>query len=416
MKRYARILLIGASLLLAACSDGSDDDKVSSQGCSVQQQNRYVHEVMKEYYLWYEQVDRVIDYADFISPQLVLDYLRYDQYDAPGGFSYLTTESSFQSLYDEGQYLGFGFSSETDQSGRVWVRFVYRDSPAGREGMQRGDEILSVTVNGQTQVLTNITGNPDWRDIFGPDEEEGYEIEMTLAKSSGGNVTIQMSKTTVDINTVLHSEVINSGGKTTGYLVFNSFLSTSNAELSTVFQQFASAGVNRVILDLRYNSGGRVDVANNLASYLYKANNSTSLFNQLRYNDRNQADNTNYYLNENQDYALKPDQLIVITTGQTCSASEMIINGLAPYLPVKTVGSTTCGKPVGMNAFFFCEKALLPVTFAIENKNGAGGYYSGIDADCAASDDIDFSFGDSMFKGLKVIKLMNDGYFCGILC
>jgi hypothetical protein len=159
-----------------------------------------------------------------------------------------------------------------------------------------------------------------------------------------------------------------------------------------VFSSFKSAGVSRVILDLRYNGGGSISVTNYLASYLHNTVDHNSVFNRLVFNDLNQGANTSYSF-EVLNNQLDLEQLIVITTGETASASEMMINGLSPYLDVKTVGSATYGKPVGQNPFFFCGNALLPVTFEVENSAGVGDYFDGFPADCAAQDDVSFAFG-----------------------
>ncbi len=393
MKTMLYLLVLIQSVLLLSCGGGDSTDAqrvcqvLEQTGCTIASQNQCTHEIMQEYYLWYQQVEPVIDYTAFHSPAETLDFLRY-QNPGPDRFSYMTSEDYYVSRMNNGEYVGFGFSPITDNDGRVWVRFVYQDSSAGHGGMQRGDEILSI--NGQT--LTSITSNPNWTDILGPDQQ-GYQIDVVLKKANGSNVPLQLTKTVVNINTVLHSSIIDSGVIKTGYLVFQGFLDTSNAELAQVFAQFKTAGVNRVILDLRYNGGGRVSVANTLSSYLYKVDDSSQVFNRLTFNDKHQDENVSYHLSPLAD-ALSIDQLVVITSGETCSASEMLINGLSPYLPVKTVGSTTCGKPVGMNPFFFCSNAMLPITFQAKNSDAQGDYFNGIAADCAASDDINISFGD----------------------
>ena len=388
--RYVIWLMV--SILLLSCGGGSGDKKlcqvVEQNSCSIPSQNQCTYEIMEEYYYWYRQLAAIDDYSAFSSPAQTLDYLRYYP-DGPDKYSYLTSESYYIDRMSNGQLLAYGLSMITDTDGRVWVRYSYQDSAAGRAGIERGDEIVSI--NGQT--LTNITSNPDWTTIFGP-SQEGYPIDMVIAKPGGTTESIHMLKTTVNINTVLHSSVIDGGAIKTGYLVFQSFLETSNAELAQVFADFKAAGVNRVILDLRYNGGGRVSVANNLASYLYKVNNTSTVFNRLTFNDKHQSKNSSYHLVPMLN-ALSIDQLIVITTPGTCSASEMVINGLSPYLPVKTVGGTTCGKPIGMNPFFFCGNALLPIMFEAQNSQHVGGYFDGIAADCPAEDDVTTSFADA---------------------
>ena len=155
--------------------------------------------------------------------------------------------------------------------------------------------------------------------------------------------------------------------------------------------------LERLLLD-----APRVDpMARDLASYLRAVSESSQdLFSRLVFNDKNQSSNQSYFLRP-LIHALNLDQLIVITTASTCSASEMIINGLSPYpdLDIKTVGSTTCGKPVGMNAFQFCDSMLVPVTFAVANQDQVASdtvadYFDGLPADCAAEDDFRVAFGD----------------------
>ncbi len=400
--RLIPVLLL--TLLLPSCEEGGDDLPFLAS-CDLEDQNRFVHDVLLDRYLWYQEVEPVISYADFDSPQQLLDFLKYDEKDR---FSYITNASEFQNLFNAGQYLGYGFSYLTQADDTVWVRFVYTDSPAGRAGLERGDEILAI--NGQT-VADIISANA-WSDIFGP-AQQNYPLDLEIRKPGSSATVLNLFKTTVNINTVLHASVRPQGINQVGYLVFKSFLGTSNAELESVFSQFKAASVNRLILDLRYNSGGSVSVARNLASYIYQ-DETYPVFVSLEHNDKNPFYDTSYSLIA-QFHSLDLDQVIILTTGETCSASEMLINGLDPFLDVKTVGSTTCGKPVGMNTFYFCDNALLPVTFAGFNSLGEGDYFDGLPADCAAGDDIDFAFGDENEPMLKEALFVNANDECQVI-
>ena len=373
-KIFPLLLLIG---LLSGCHSSNNE-------CSIPLQNRFVHEVLQDLYLWYREIVPDIDYSRFTSPEQTLDFLIDHEQDR---FSSITRADVFDSLYNEGQYLGFGLSYSIENDGTVWVRFIYHDSAAGRAGLQRGDRILSI--NGQT--VEQISAAFGWSEVFGP-AEEGHAVDLLLQKQDGSMVTVNLLKSLVDINTVLHRSIIESESGAIGYLLFNSFLNTSNAELAEVFAEFKAAGVDRLILDLRYNGGGSVAVATQLASYLYQPASSTTLFGRLQYNDKHSSSNRDYYFKTLFD-GLALDELVVISTASTCSASEMIINGLRPFIKVSTVGSTSCGKPVGMNPFEFCDKVLLPVTFAVFNAANEGDYFDGIAADCAATDDLQHAFG-----------------------
>jgi len=363
MPQHRLILLILLSFLLLSCDEDGD--------CSIAFQNKFVLDQMVDKYLWYDELPDSVDYGSFSSPQQLLDFLKYDEKDR---FSYITDAADFDNLFNTGQYMGYGFSYLTQNDDTVWVRFVYSNSASGRAGVQRGDQILMI--NGQS-VADIIQANA-WSGIFGPDEE-GLPLDLVIRKVDGNTSTLTLLKSIVNINTVLHHSIINTTSDSIGYLMFKSFLNTSNAELDAVFTEFKAQSVNKLILDLRYNGGGSVAVARNLGSFLYTPSESVEVFTQLQHNDKNQANNSTYFF-ISLAHALELQQLTVITTGETCSASEMIINSLRPFMEVQLVGSTTCGKPVGMNKFEFCGNALLPVTFASFNALGEGDYFDGLPA------------------------------------
>ena len=85
--------------------------------------------------------------------------------------------------------------------------------------------------------------------------------------------------------------------------------------------------------------------------------------------------------------------MIVIATRASASASELVINGLRPFVPVVIVGDRTYGKPVGQYLLPFCDKVLAPVSFSLVNANGEGDYFDGLPVDCTAADDISADLG-----------------------
>ncbi|MFT5221555.1 MAG: carboxyl-terminal processing protease [Gammaproteobacteria bacterium] len=393
--------------VLYACSDGGGGDVYGVSGCSTVEQNEIVHRALQDRYYWYEQIPDQVNYAGFESPSQMLASLRYDGFDR---FSYITSQSSFSNLFNDGTYVGYGFGFDIDAGGKAFVRLVYNQSPAATVGMARGDELLSVN----NESVSAIIAADRFGVIFGA-AEIGLPVTIKLAKKSGGTVTLSILKSTVKINTVLHSEVIASGSTKIGYLVFNSFLNTSVAEFTPVFGQFKAAGVSRLILDLRYNGGGSINVARELASYIKQtSDNSSDLYVKLVYNDKHQQDNFNYFF-QSRSASLGLDQLTVITSAATCSASEQIISALHPYFgagQVTTVGSATCGKPVGMNPLDFCGQTMLAVNFASFNRDNQGNYFSGIPASCSAGDDTQFDFGDLNEPMLAAAKYHVDNLSC----
>jgi C-terminal peptidase prc len=405
MRHVKLIIFILFSSLLAGCSDSDNNGTLIPQAvdCSIPEQNQFVHELLQDRYLWYREVPASIDYADFDSPEQTLDFLKFEEKDR---FSYIADAEEFSSLFGAGQYVGYGFAYFIDDGGRVWFKFVYNDSEAGRAGLERGDEILSI--NGETveQISTALA----WDTVFG-DAKVGVPVSMLVRKKDGSTADIPMQKSLVNINTVLYSSVIEQNGAKVGYLIFNSFLSTSVEELDDVFAEFSAQGVSRVILDLRYNGGGSVSVARDLGSYLFDNESADQLFTVLEQNDKYRALDSEYFFTSKSN-ELDLQQLVIITTGSTASASEMIVNGLKPFVPVKTIGSKTYGKPVGMNGFEFCGKIILPITFAVYNADHQGDYFDGIAADCAAEDDVSFAFGDSADPMLAEALRATQGQGC----
>lgn len=405
MRLHKSILALILIPLLVSCDHTNGligEDAILS--CEIEEQNRFVHEFMKEFYLWYEEVPATIDYSAFASPTETLDFIRFQSLDR---FSFITDASAFTSLLSAGQFIGYGFSFQIGNDNRLRVRFVYDDSPAGRGQMQRGDEILSI--NGQS--ASSLIISDSLTSALGP-ASIGFPISLQLLKADDSTVTLDMQKEVVNINTVLHASVLNTSPRPTGYLVFNSFLTTSSAELEQVFNEFRTESIDRLILDLRYNGGGSVDVANNLASWLNRVEDRGQLFMQLIFNDRLQSNNQSYFLVPMVD-ALELQQLIIITTAETCSASEMIIDGLRPYITdIKTVGSTTCGKPVGQSPVQFCTNMLVPVTFRSVNSEGEGDYFTGLGVDCAAVDDVDQAFGSSDEPMLQEALFLAENQTC----
>jgi carboxyl-terminal processing protease len=189
------------------------------------------------------------------------------------------------------------------------------------------------------------------------------------------------------------TSVIDVGGRKVGYVLFESFIDTSNALLDQAFATFVSQGVTELVIDERYNGGGEVSVAQHLASLIAGNGFSGRNLGTLTFNDKHQNQNQSYSF-QTVANALNLTQVFFITTQATASASEFTINSLVPYVHVVTVGSATFGKPVGENGFNVCTNVLYPITFKITNAAGHGDYFSGLPATCAAADDRTHALGD----------------------
>jgi hypothetical protein len=176
-----------------------------------------------------------------------------------------------------------------------------------------------------------------------------------------------------------------------GFLVLKDFITQAEAPLAAAFNDFRAAGARDVILDLRYNGGGRISTATMLASLVAGITHDQSVFADLKFNTQHATQNTSYRLASQ---ATGFDRVVVLTGARTCSASELVVNGLKPYVQVVTVGGQTCGKPFGFVPVTSCSSTFTAVNFESFNASGQGGYYNGIAATCPAKDDFNGQLGD----------------------
>jgi C-terminal processing protease CtpA/Prc len=183
-------------------------------------------------------------------------------------------------------------------------------------------------------------------------------------------------------------------GQRVGYVFFRNFVRPSIAALDAAFASLREAKVTELILDVRYNGGGLVDVATHLASLVAGPGTNGKVLARYVHNDKYRSLDEDIRFGP-VEQALGLSRLFVVTTRGSASASELLINALRPYLTVVVVGDRTYGKPVGQYVLPFCDKVIAPVSFSIRNVADQGDYFDGLPADCAADDDIEHDLGDA---------------------
>jgi carboxyl-terminal processing protease len=375
-----------AAILVLVLSLGLAPEVVAQpSSCDGTRQNLFVRDALEELYLWYRELPAA-DPASYDSPEAYLDAVRYRPLDA--SFSYITSRAASEAFYSESQYIGFGLSTSY-ASGQMRILQVFDDSPASESGLARGAHITAI--GGVATASLIASGAIDT--AFGP-ATEGVEVAIEFTTRDGAARTATMRKRAVTIPTVSLTRVFDVGGRKVGYLFFRNFVRPSVAALDAAFASLKEAGVSELVLDLRYNGGGLVDVAVHLASLIGGVPTSNQVFAEYRHNDRNRRrDETLRF--DAPPAALALERIVVIATQASASASELVINGLRPFMPVIVIGDRTYGKPVGQYVLPFCDKVLAPVAFSMVNANGQGDYYSGLPVDCPAGDDIDHELGDA---------------------
>ena len=346
--------------------------------CSVPSVNEWVYRNMQDYYPFADNVP-VVNPADFENSRDLLNELRFNERDV---FSSLTDAVAQQDFFESGADVGFGANFFGSR-----VSLVYSDSPFGRANIKRGDIILSID-----DVLTADIGDGVFFELVGDRDNPNTNVWRIMDGVTGEIRDVSLTQSEFTINSVVHESVYtNDSGAVVGYLVFTDFIETSEAELDAALTRFAQRGITELILDLRYNGGGRVSVANKLASQIGGVGLDGQVLSRIEFNSKYPERNTED-LFEAAIPSLDIDRLVVITSDGTASASELIINSLRPYMEVVLVGEATRGKSFISRAKTYCGLALNAMDSQSINANGVN-VSDGIAADCFAADDVTRPFG-----------------------
>jgi len=354
--------------------------------CNTTSQNLWVRDQLSDYYYWYKNLTPNVNPARYDSPEAYLEAVRYRPID--NHYSYITSAAASDAFFSDSQVIKYGFTQMVSAND-ILVLQVWPDSGAAEAGLSRGDHI--VQVNG-TPVSTLVT-NGTLSAAFGPDTV-GQQATIVFDKPSGERKTATMTKRVVTIPTVSLTKVFEVNGRRVGYVFFSNFVQPSFAALNDAFAALKTAGVNELVLDLRYNGGGQVDVAVHLASLIGGPRTNGQVMFSYIYNDKLGPFLDKPVRFTNPDNGLNLQRLFVIMTGSSASASELVPNSLRPYMPVVFIGDTSYGKPVGQYGLRFCDKYLFAVVFSMKNANNEGDYFDGIAPDCAAADDATHQLGD----------------------
>lgn len=344
-----------------------------------------------ETYLWYDEIqDR--NPANYNDTMEYFGLLKTEATTASGNakdnFHHAMSTEEWEALAQSGQSLGYGATWAVTRSWPRELRVAYVEpgSPAAREGLERGDRILSVdSVDLALGDNVGVLNEGLWP------SNEGIAHHFVIAPRDGGgarNVTMKASK--VESTPVLEAKRL--PATNIGYILFNDHIATAEMQLMNAIQDLS--GVDELVLDIRYNGGGYLAIASQLAYMIAGPKVKGQTFEELRFNDKHR-DRDFFgrpiepmpFLDQTLDFSMPPgqslpsldlDRVVVLTGPGTCSASEAIINGLRGVdVEVIQIGSTTCGKPYGYYPEDNCGMTYFTIQFEGVNAKGQGGYADG---------------------------------------
>jgi len=398
MKKLSYLWIILLLLTAWGCGNKSTGPDPTEEASA---QKQFVWNAMNYWYYWQGNVPELADdyfsndqdfqtyLKNYRDAEALFNGLLYAQADDFSFFidDYEEFEQSQQGISESFGYE-YGLVQLTNSNSIFgYVQYVLPDSPAEDAGLVRGN--IFTQVDG-TQLTVNNYRNL----LFGTTSYElGLaEIQNDTLKETGE--TVQLQAVTLQENPIFTTSIIDTNSTKVGYLMYNAFQTNSHDELNDAFGNFKSQGIDELVLDLRYNGGGAGITSQTLAGFISGLD-STNVFAKYTYNDkRSQYDRTVNIVNEvtvyenGQEQSTEPmnqlslDKLYVLTGRGTASASELLINGLKPYMEVVLIGRQTVGKDEGSYTLYdsgepYFEKptnpdqkiAIQPIVLKLVNKN-----------------------------------------------
>ena len=399
MKIKIFTLLVVASLFIS-CFEDMDDKINPASNLEIQS---FIYRGLNYYYLYKDKSPKLANEA-FTNEEELVDFL--DNFDSPESlFENLKWSGDrFSRLFNDynvienaiagvslSNGMEYGLVYYPDRSGNIfgYVRYILPNSDAQAGGLKRGD--LFTTVDGIQMNESN------YKDLL---SRNSYTIGLATYNGNSiqsTGVSIPLNKIEYDENPVYITETLDINGQKIGYLMYNSFVQRYDSQLNDAFGRFKAEGVTDLVLDLRYNGGGSVATATDLASMITGQFNG-SVFYQEFWNSDRQAERGRNGLFDNKISdnssinSLNLNRVYILTTSNSASASELVINGLNPYINTVQVGDTTTGK---FQASFLMYDApspgfskvqasvnhtyvMLPLVFKTANKVGNTDYNDGL--------------------------------------
>lgn len=416
------ILSLTLALSLAACGGGDSSSSGptagggssgggggSTPGCSLAERQSFALSVLDEWYLFPNLLDRSVQADNFTDVQSYLDALvapaRAQNRDK--GFTFITSIAEENAFFASGSSAGFGIRLAYDTvNNRVFVIEAFENAPAFPAGFDRGVELLSVGTSASSlEAIGTIMAAEGPQGVINRlgASEPGIARTFQIRSTDGTDRQTTVTKAEYPLDPISDrngTRVFNDNGKPVGYLNLRTFIGSADENLRAAFASFRAQGVNEVILDLRYNGGGLVRIAE-LFGDLMARDRTGEVFSRTVLRQSKSSENSTRTFAA-QPEAISATKIAVIGRSGTASASELVTNAFIPYVGnnLALVGTNTSGKPVGQFGFDLaaCDDRIRAVTFQTVNADGNGEYFDGLAGvvpnTCAADDDLSNQLGD----------------------
>lgn len=353
----------------------------------------WLYEVMQQNYLFYEDIPAEDGLNFFSKPHEFISHIVSPK-DQKNGTKFTHVDSTYATPLTRADHNpSFGFEGAIvripDGSEAIRVIYTQADSPAEEAQLKRGDWIIAA--NGKRIKNTDYS-------TYISNPKQAYDFTLGAFNGEGFDTlqTVKMPAPRMVANKdLLDNHIITSGSRKACYILYNEF-GKDQEQLKSFFAQLGSLSFDDIILDLRYNPGGYVSTSQTLSSMLAPASAMNKPFLKMTYNDKiNKTDVLNLDPTSlGTSSPLEYKNLYVITSRNTASASEIVINGLRPYMKGRLfqVGTNTFGKNLAQE-LFTDERAsqieLWMTTCSLSNSEDFGDYFTdGLKTDFDIKEDL----------------------------
>jgi carboxyl-terminal processing protease len=408
---------------------------------SALEEKHWLRSWTNELYLWYAEVP---DNNPAVIPD-VLDYFDRLQSPTRDRFHFAIDTAVFEAQSQSGISVAYGVNwvvLAPAPPRRIVVAFVEPGSPAAAPSaaLVRGAEVLSIdgvdAVNNGTQAGVDILN----AGLVPSTQGESHSFRIRDPSGTTRDITMQAARITS--NPVPLVRTLSTPTGNVGYLLFNEHIATAEARLVDAVNTLKAGNIQDLVLDIRYNGGGFLDIASQLAYMIGGTPTAGRVFERIVFNDKHPTTNPvtrqplvpTPFATTTLDFSLPPGQplptlelprVFVLTGPDTCSASEAIMNGLRGVgVEVIQIGSTTCGKPYGFYPADNCGTTYFSIQFKGVNEQGFGEYVDGfapantiggapaLVPGCSVADDFSAALGDVIEGRLTTALAYRAGQGC----
>ena len=283
-----------------------------------------------------------------------------------------------------GSYSGIGAMLSQDyNTGMITVVKVFEGSPAAEAGVQPDDILYKV----KGEEVTGMDLNLVVSDLKG---EEGTDVEASFMR--GTDVLDRtLTRRSIEVPTVEYRLITDK----IGYISISEFDDVTDDQFIAALDDLNSQGMENLIIDLRDNGGGLVDVTCDILDQLLPEGLIVYTEDKDGNREEETSDAEHYF----------PGKMAVLVNGNSASASEIFAGAIKDYGVGTLIGTQTFGKGIVQSLFPLSDGSAIKVTVSrYYTPAGNNIHEVGITPDIILEKDTESEEDNQLQKAIDVLK------------